>query len=51
MVTAVLSQFLAKKKKFPPAALEQKLFDVSQSLPRLADLSVNGSLLSPKFTR
>ena len=43
MVSAVLSK--------SPAALEQKLFDVSKSLPRLADLSVNGSLLSPKFTR
>ena len=51
MVTAVLSKFLAKKKKLPPAALEQKLFDVSKSLPHLVDLSVNGSLLSPKFTR
>ena len=51
MVLAVLSKFLAKKKKLSPAALEQKLFDVSKSLPHLADLSVNGSLLSPKFTR
>lgn len=51
MVTAVLSKFLGKKKKLSPAALEQKLFDVSKSLPHLVDLSVNGSLLSPKFTR
>ena len=43
MVSAVLSKFLAKKKKISPEVLERKLFDATKTMPHLADLSVNGS--------